>query len=75
MAPRLKKGYDQNWKANLQTLGTNVPAFISNLGPNTTSQKCLKLAPSFSALTSSVKRALISWGVFQVQIIFRNELL
>jgi hypothetical protein len=41
----------------------------------TTSQKCSKLAPGFLALTPSVKQALISWSVLQVQIIFHNELL
>jgi hypothetical protein len=29
-----KKGYHQIWEANLQPLGANVPAFISNLGAN-----------------------------------------
>jgi hypothetical protein len=33
LAPRLEKGYHRIWEANLQTLGTNVPAFISNFGP------------------------------------------
>jgi hypothetical protein len=29
LAPKLKKGYHQIWEANLQPLGTNVPAFIN----------------------------------------------
>jgi hypothetical protein len=28
LAPKLEKGYHQIWEANLQPLGTNVPAFI-----------------------------------------------
>jgi hypothetical protein len=28
-SPRQKKGYHQIWEANLQSLGTNVPALIN----------------------------------------------
>jgi len=47
LAPRLKKGVSLNLGGQFATLGANVSAFISNLGPQTRSQKCSKLAPSF----------------------------
>jgi hypothetical protein len=56
LTPRLQKkeGYYQIWEANLQALGTNVLAFISNLGPNN-KPKMLKVGPKFfPALTPLV---------------------
>jgi hypothetical protein len=39
-----KKGYYRIWEANLQPWGANVPASISNLGPNN-KPKMLKVGP------------------------------
>jgi hypothetical protein len=45
LAPRLKKkGYHAIWETNLQPLGANVLAFITNLRPNN-KPKMLKVGP------------------------------
>jgi hypothetical protein len=57
LAPRLKKEYPSNLGGQFATFGTNVPAFISNLGP-ICNPKMLKVGPKFFwALTPSVKQA------------------
>jgi hypothetical protein len=44
--PRLKKKYHQFWESQFVTLGTNIVAFISNLGRNN-KPKMLKIGPKF----------------------------
>jgi hypothetical protein len=46
LAPRLKKRIPSNLGSQFATLGANVPAFISNLGPND-KPKMLKVGPEF----------------------------
>jgi hypothetical protein len=56
--PKPEKRIPSNLEGHYATLGANVPAFISNLGP-ITNPKMLKVHPKFFwALTPSVKRAL-----------------
>jgi hypothetical protein len=58
LAPRLEKR-PSNLGGQFATLGTNVLAFISNLGPNN-KPKMLKVGPKFFwPLTPSVKWALM----------------
>jgi hypothetical protein len=47
LAPRLKKRILSTLGSQFATLGANVPAFISNLGPND-KPKMLKVGPKFS---------------------------
>jgi hypothetical protein len=55
LAPRLKKRIPQDLGSQFATLGANVPAFISNFGPNN-KPKMLKVGPQvFSPLTPNVK--------------------
>ncbi len=46
LAPRLKKRIPSTLGSQFATLGANVPAFISNLGPND-KPKMLKVGPKF----------------------------
>jgi hypothetical protein len=79
--PKLQKSIPSNLGSQFATLGTNVPAFINILtsmfwhllvtwGPNN-KPKMLKVGLQvFSALTPSVKRALITLEDFMSKTIF-----
>jgi hypothetical protein len=80
LAPRLKKGYHPIWEGNLQTLG---PTF--QLGAKQQAKNAQSWPQVFSALTPSVKRALVvnfstlllsfSFHHFMLDISFENRVI